>query len=480
MSHSETRASHIVIVGSGFTGMVCALDLLKAGYRVTLLEAGLEPGGLTCGQNFGDFTWDRFYHCILTSDAALLSLLDELGLSNKLRWTATEVGFFSHGKLYKLTSPLDLLHFPLLSLLDKLRLGLGTLYISHLSNGKVLEDIPLGPWTQRIFGKKVYTEMWEPLFRCKLGEMRHSASAAFLWGTIRRLYSTRENGPQKQEKLGYVAGGYTTVFKKLYDSITARGGEIMTSTPVTSVASLPSGSGQSGRVRITSGNKQSDCDGVIITAPNRAILGFLQTDDVTYTENLSRVQYLGLICVVLILRKPLSEFYVTNITEESPFTGVIEMTNLISTVDETAGHHLVYLPRYTQFDDPLFSADEDSVWATFEPALKRMHPTLEDADISRRFVFRERSVQPVPTLGYSRIAPPAATPLPGVYVANTAQIINNTLNNNAMTEIAHAASRRLMQDIPLTLPTAASSSQADSVLVPRSEQQIAFAGGGRS
>ena len=50
----------------------------------------------------------------------------------------------------------------------------------------------------------------------------------------------------------------------------------------------------------------------------------------------------------------LSPYYVTNITEESPFTGIIEMTNLIDKDIETSGLHLVYLPSYTTPDDPLF------------------------------------------------------------------------------------------------------------------------------
>src|SRR2546423_15641216 len=78
-----------------------------------------------------------------------------------------------------------------------------------------------------------------------------------------------------------------------------------------------------------------------------------------------------------------------------------------------------------------------------------MHPDLKEADIEHRFVFRERVVQPVPTLGYSEILPPARTPVAGVYVANTSQILNDTLNNNAMTSIAQATCDELMKDIPL-------------------------------
>ena len=43
-------------------------------------------------QDYGAFTWDRFYHVILPQDAHLLSLLGELGLEPDLRWKTTGTG----------------------------------------------------------------------------------------------------------------------------------------------------------------------------------------------------------------------------------------------------------------------------------------------------------------------------------------------------------------------------------------------------
>ena len=444
-SRHDPRRAHIAVAGGGFTGLVCALTLLKAGYRVTVLESQPQLGGLTATQQFGPFEWDRFYHCILTSDQALLGLLDELGMTQDLRWRATEVGFFSHGQLYTMTSPRDLLRFPHLSLGSKLRLGLATLYASKLKDGKRLERIPLGAWTIRLFGKRVYREMWEPLFRCKLGEMRHHASAAFLWGTLRRLYSTREKGASKQEKLGYVQGGYAAVLARLQQRVLALGATIQTGAKIQSIRSTSPGS----PVEIASqGGLRQFFDGALLTLPNNAVAACLEGAGELYKTRLRKVSYLGMICGVLVLRRQLSPFYVTNITEASPFTGIIEMTNLIDREQETAGYHLVYLPRYTDREDPLFAAGDEEVWARFAPELARIHPTLAEADIAARFVFRERTVQPVPTLNYSSFAPPTETPLAGVYLANTAQIVNNTLNNNVMTELAQTACARLMQAIP--------------------------------
>ncbi|WP_263408492.1 FAD-dependent oxidoreductase [Terriglobus tenax] len=451
MQNAASRPSHIAVVGGGFTGMVCAFRLLRAGYKVTILESQPEIGGLTTSQDFGSFRWDRFYHCILTSDTALLNLLHDLGLSGELRWNKTEVGLYSHGELHKMTSPADLLRYRHLSLFSKMRLALVTLYVTKIKNGLALESVPLCRWTRRLFGSKVYEQVWEPLFRCKLGELRRYASAAFLWGTIVRLASTRDRGPGQQEQLGYVHGGYDAVFRRLQQSVvelkglTNAGVRIRSITPNTSET-------QDGSIRIKACHKELVFDGVVLTVPNKVVAQLLDTQDAAYRERLGQVMYLGILCVVLVLKRRLSPFYVTNVTEKIGFTGIIEMTNLIDPAVETNGRHLVYLPRYTSPDDALFGASDDAIWQHVWSDLSRMHPDLSEQDIERRFVFRERTVQPVPTIGYSEIVPPARTPVAGVYVANTAQILNNTLNNNAMTSIAEATCNELMKDIPLQQP----------------------------
>ena len=87
------------IVGGGMLGMTLALRLSQAGHRVTIIEAAPSPGGLAAPQTIGGFTWDRFYHVILLSDANLRALLDELGISSRLFWRTTRTGFYVDDRL---------------------------------------------------------------------------------------------------------------------------------------------------------------------------------------------------------------------------------------------------------------------------------------------------------------------------------------------------------------------------------------------
>ena len=59
-----------------------------------------------------------------------------------------------------------------------------------------------------------------------------------------------------------------------------------------------------------------------------------------------------------------------------------------------------------------------------------MHPDFDRTRSWRFRVSRVRHVMAVPTLGYPRRVPPIATNVEGLYIVNSAQIVNGTLNVN--------------------------------------------------
>src|SRR5215468_9618514 len=189
----------IAVLGGGITGLTSAFYLLRAGADVTVIEGRPQLGGLATYFNFGEFWWDKFYPCILTSDGPLLQLIDDLGLTPELRWNATKVGFFADEKLYSMSTSLDFLRFRPLSLWQKARLALGILHTCRIKDWHTLEGTLATEWLTRVFGEKNYQKMWGPLLKCKLGACREQASAAFIWATITRLYSTRDKSSSQQE-----------------------------------------------------------------------------------------------------------------------------------------------------------------------------------------------------------------------------------------------------------------------------------------
>jgi protoporphyrinogen oxidase len=446
-SPNNLRGCRVGILGGGITGLTAAFYLLRAGADVTVLEARPQLGGLATYFNFGPFHWDKFYHCILTSDRPLLQLIDDLGLTPELRWTETKVGFYADGSLYPMTSSLDFLRFPPLNLWQKARLGWGVLRTTRIKDGRPLEKYLASEWLTQVFGEANYRKMWGPLLKCKLGACREEASAAFIWATIARLYSTREKDASRKEQLGYVRGGYHTVVNRMLEEIERLGGTIFTGTPAERLKTCPHGG-----LEVITAKGRLDFDHVISTVPSPALAAMAPELDREYTRRLLQVQYLGVVCVALVLKRQLSPYYVTNLTDEDlPFTGIIEMSNLIS-AEETAGRHLVYLPKYTAPGDPLFQATEEEIWQRFGGALRQVFPDLQDSEIESRHLFRERFVQPVPVINYSDLVPEMRTNVPGLIVANTTQIINSTLNNNEMVKIACRAMDTLADAAAFSVP----------------------------
>jgi protoporphyrinogen oxidase len=155
--------------------------------------------------------------------------------------------------------------------------------------------------------------------------------------------------------------------------------------------------------------------------------------------------YQGIVCASLLLRKPLASFYITNITDSwVPFTGVIEMSAL---VDQEAfgGNALVYLPKYLTQTDPFWKKTDAEVVESFLAALERMYPRFDRKDLIASQVARVREMLAVSTLNYSdRSRPPLRTSLPNVYIANSAQIANGTLNVNETVALANQSAADLV------------------------------------
>ncbi len=161
------------------------------------------------------------------------------------------------------------------------------------------------------------------------------------------------------------------------------------------------------------------------------------------------MQYQGIICASLLLRRPLAGYYVTNITDPwVPFTGVIEMSALVDQ-EQFGGHALVYLPKYVDPDDPAFALSDDEIRAQFLPALERMYPDFRREDVLAFQVSRVRRVFALSTLGYSKRLPPMETSIPGLHLVNSAHIVNGTLNVNETVQLAERAAAGFLAEIPV-------------------------------
>ena len=135
------------------------------------------------------------------------------------------------------------------------------------------------------------------------------------------------------------------------------------------------------------------------------------------------------------MKKSLSNFYVTNITDETPFTGIIEMSALVDK-KEFGGNALVYLPKYVAPDDELFEKTDAEIEGVFVSALEKMYSHFSRKDVVAFKVSRVRQVFPLPTLNYSANVPSVKTSIDNLFIVNSAQITNGTLNVNETIQLA--------------------------------------------
>src|SRR5882724_128844 len=434
------------ILGGGILGMTVALRLAQQGQKVTLYESSRELGGLASAWQLGDITWDCHYHVTLLSDAHNRSLLRELGLEQELTWVETKTGFYTGGRMVSMSNSLEFLKFPPINLIDKFRLGLTILHASRIQDWHALEQIPVEEWLRKWSGNNTTEKIWLPLLRAKLGANYTKASAAFIWATIARMYTARRSG-LKKEMFGYVPGGYARILARMQDVLQRAGVTIRLNSRVISIRKADHGV----TVRFADGSSIAP-DQAIFTGPATTAADLCPELSPEEQRLLRGIEYQGIICASSLLRRPLTPYYVTNITDPGlPFTAVIEMTALVDT-RQFGGQHLIYLPKYVPTDDPMFEAPDAEIQATFFTALKKMHPTLTDDHLLAFKVSRVRQVFVIPTLNYSRNLPPVSTSIPGLHILNSAHIVNGTLNVNDTVQLAERSIPRLLSQIPAQAP----------------------------
>ena len=134
-----------VIIGGGITGLVAAYKLSKKGFKVTVFESSYFLGGQASVINIGGNKIERGYHHLFKNDKEIIELIEELHLSDSLKWFKSSVGMYSNKKLYPFSTPKDLLSYKPLSLISRIRLGFISLYLKRQKNWKKYETPIISP-----------------------------------------------------------------------------------------------------------------------------------------------------------------------------------------------------------------------------------------------------------------------------------------------------------------------------------------------
>lgn len=416
MSVQKNSTIHdVIVIGAGFSGLSVAYELTKNNLDVLVLESENEIAGLASAFDVGGQQLDRFYHHWFTNDVHVMSLIEELGLSKQLSIRPSNTGIYYANHFFKLSTPWDLLNFKPLRFWDRIRLGLLALKARKVSDWQVLEDKTAKQWLCELGGEAVYKTVWEPLLVGKFGAYAENISAVWFWNKLKLRGSSR--GKSGEEKLAYFKGGFVALAKAIAERIAKGGGEISLATPVNRILKVNQG------FQCVSSGTNYFANQVVVTTALPLIGDMIKSwAEKSYLKNLSRINYLGNICLIMELDRPLSDTYWLNVNDPSfPFVGVIEHTNFES-AENYNGRHIVYLSKYLPHTDSLYQLNADEFLNYAFPYLKTMFPKLQREWILAQHLWRARWSQPVVEKHYSRLITAAESPIPGFHVCSMAQI----------------------------------------------------------
>lgn len=391
-------------------GLAVAYQLARDGHTPVIFEADDRVGGMTASFDFGGLKIERYYHFHCISDAGFLTMLDELGLADRMRWTETKMGYWFDKRLQAWGNPVALLKFKGLSLTAKIRYGLHAFLSTKRKreDWRPLDHIEATGWIRRWVGEEAWRSLWQRLFDYKFYDYSDNLSAAWIWSRIRRIGTSRYS--MFREKLGYLEGGSDTLLHGMQQWITNHGGEFRLSTPVTRVVI------ENGAVKgVDTPTGFEAFDKVVSTVPLPFVPRIMPDLPADILAKFSALKNVAVVCVIAKLRKPVTEnFWLNTNDDDMDIPGLVEYTNL-----RPLDQHVVYVPFYMPGEHPKYAEADEVFTGKVRRYLKTINPSLTDEDFIDIRANRYRYAQPICPPGYLESIPPRKLPVHGLWVADT-------------------------------------------------------------
>lgn len=400
--------ARVAVVGAGAMGLAAAYHALKLGHQVTVFEGDRVAGGMAAHFDFDGLSIERFYHFVCKADQATFDLLAELGISDRLIWRDTSMGYYVDGRHYRWGDPLALLAFPRLGLIDKLRYGLHMFLSTRRRDWSALEQVNARDWFVKWHGARAYEVLWRRLFDLKFFEYADDISAAWIWTRIKRVGTSRRS--VFQEQLGYIDGGSATLVEALVAAVEGRGGTLRLGARVSQITS------EAGRVTgLVVDGERLIFDAVISTVPTPFVSALVPGLSDTARARYDAIRNIGVVCVLLKLARPVTRHFWLNVNDAGiDIPGIVEFSNL-----RPLPHTVVYVPYYMPQTHPKFTRPNEAFVAEAYGYLRKLNPALQPQDLKASQVGRLRYAQPVCPPGFLARIPKVQTEIAGLQIADT-------------------------------------------------------------
>jgi len=419
------------IIGGGISGLASALRVANLGHRVTLIEGENFLGGLGTTFPYGGDHLERFYHCILPDDTALLAFIRELGLEDDLLWRATHMGFMYQRQIYPLNTAIDLLRFSPLTFAERVRLGLMGLKARNQGASVELDGVTAEHWVRGMVGDRVFDILWKPLLSAKIGD--HYPALPALWLSSRM---SREKSSQKEVK-GCLRRGYKSLIDAFAGALRERGVDIRFDTRVETIER----DGEAMELIFANGQRET-YDFVVSTSPLVQFQRMTKSLGIESRIADLKLDYQGVVSGVFLLDTPITKYYwMPFVDSGATAQGMIEMSNLVP-LERSRSLYVTYLVNYTHRDTPLYQESDQEILKRYRADMNRLFPNPQ-RHIVDQYVFRAPFVEPIWTVNYGQARPPSSV-IPGrLYLACTAQVYPRVNSWNSCCEVVEGMIPRL-------------------------------------
>ncbi|WP_181707975.1 FAD-dependent oxidoreductase [Chthonobacter rhizosphaerae] len=433
----------IGIIGGGITGLVAAYRLANAGARVTVFESGSEVGGLAAGFTLAGHPVEKAYHFLYKTDAHILSLVDELGLTDKLTFHPSSVSTYYDGVLYPMMSPTDLIRFTPISLADRIRAGVTVLYLQRVKNWRKLSTITALEWLRKNAGRRVTDVIWEPLLRGKFDRYYDKVTMSWLWGRVKQRVDSRD--PKIGEALGYFDGGFRVITDALMKRLAERGVDVRLDTRVSSLRN------DGGQVVVATGSGEERFDRVLATVPSNVLAAMMpayEDRDPAYFRKLRSIDYLDACVQVFATPQKITPYYWHNVnTPNAPFVVFLSLSNLVG-AEKFGGLNIYYIGDYVPAEHEYMSMDPADLKRRWYAELKTIFPEFDPGQVVDDAVFRLRNAQHIVDIGFEENKLlPYQTPCPGVLMCNFSQIYPMDRGTNYAVRDGNEMADRILADL---------------------------------
>ena len=421
----------IAIIGAGYSGMVAAYDLKKAGHDITIFESAEYVGGLASGFKEPHWNWsvEKFYHHWFQSDSEMLGLIRELGLEDKVRFPRPLTVMLYKKKWYPFDSILKALLFPGLGFgLNKIRFGFVGLFLRLTNNWRALEKVTADQWMLKYAGRQVYEQMWKPLLIGKFGPFYKDVNMAWMWARIHA----------RTTRLGTFEGGFQKFADLFAEKLRGMGVEIRLKAQIKSIKRDQA----SGSLTVD----DESFDKVLVTTSPNLMARLCPDLPENYLKGLLDLKSMGAVVMTLALKHSISKdgYYWFNVPKDEgyPFLALVEHTNFVPK-ENFGGDHIVYAGDYLEMGHEYFSMSDDELLDRFIPAFQKFNPEFSRDWVKKIWVHKTNYAQPVPLVNHSKNIPEIQTPIEGLYFASMSQVYPWDRGTNFAVEIGRKAARMM-------------------------------------